>query len=274
MTGPTRQMRTSVQVAQRSVETVEAERDFLLRSLADLEAESAAGELSEERFRELYDEYTTQAAVALRALDRLRQDAVVTDDAQPERRRRRWVPAAIVIVVVAVIGTVFLVRSLASRQSGQTITGNAQSTAPDLATLAAAAADRPGDPQAQLDYGFALLNTGQSVDALRAFDAASLLDPTNPVPQAYAGWILYMAGLPDDALARLEAATSADPNYPDAYFFRGMVLLRGKDDPAGARVELGQYLRLAPPSPLGDQVQTLIDGLDQAAGATTTSPAG
>ena len=270
MTGHTRPMRTSTHLAQRSVATVEAERDFLLRSLADLEAERAAGELSEERFRELYDEYTSQAAVALRALDRLHEQAAADDD-RPERRRRTWVPVAAVIVLIAVVGSVFLVRSLASRQSGQTITGNAQSTAPDLATLAATAADSPGDSQAQLDYGFALLNADQPVDALRAFDAASRLDPTNPVPQAYAGWIIYLAGLPDDALARLDAAIAADPDYPDAHFFRGMVLLRGTGDQPGARAAFDTFLRLAPPGPMRDQVQTVLDGLDSLDAAPATS---
>ena len=274
MTSDTRPTRSPADVLQRSVETVEAERDFLLCSLADLETEHAAGELSEERFCELYDEYTTQAAVALRALDRLHQQAAAgDDDDQPERRRRTWMPVAAIILLIAIVGSVFLARSLASRESGQTITGNAQSTAPDLATLAAAAADRPGDAQAQLDYGFALLNADRAVDALRAFDAASRLDPTNPVPQAYAGWIIYLAGRPDDALPRLDAAITADPTYPDAHFLRGMVLLRGTGDQPGARAEFDTFLRLAPPGPMREQVRALIDGLQETA-APTSSPGG
>lgn len=270
MTGETRPMRTSTHVVQRSVETVEAERDFLLHSLADLTTEHAAGELSDERFGELYDEYTMQAAVALRALDRLQQQSIAPDD-EPERRRRTWVPVTAVIALIAVVGAVLLVRSLTSRESGQTITGNAQSAAPDLATLAAAVADRPDDAQAQLDFGLALLDADQTVNALRAFDAASRLDPTNPIPQAYAGWIIYLAGLPNDALPRLDAAIAADPNYPDAHFFRGVVLLRGTGDEPAARTEFETFLRLAPPGPMRDQVQTLLDGLDGDP-ATSTDP--
>ena len=48
---------------------LEEERDFLLRSLDDLEAERTAGELDEDDYRNLKDGYTARAAEVLRALD-------------------------------------------------------------------------------------------------------------------------------------------------------------------------------------------------------------
>src|SRR5437868_2380987 len=45
------------------------ERDFLLRSLRDLEAERAAGDIEENDYRELKDDYTARAAAVIRALD-------------------------------------------------------------------------------------------------------------------------------------------------------------------------------------------------------------
>ena len=43
-------------------EALEAERDFLLRSLDDLEAERAAGNVDDDTYRTLHDDYTARAA--------------------------------------------------------------------------------------------------------------------------------------------------------------------------------------------------------------------
>ena len=243
-----------------------AERDFLLRSLTDLEAERAAGELTEERYRELHDRYTVQAATVLRALDRL-EDAPTP--AAPRRRGRRTVVAAVVVAAVAAGGGALLLDAADERQPGQTITGNAQSVPRELEALARAARQRPDDPDAQLAYASALMGEDRLADALKAFDTAARLDPTNPAPHAYGGWIVFLAGLTDDAMTRLDAAVAADPDFPDARFFRGMVLLRGRQDEAAALVELREYLRLAPNGPERQQVQDLVDELV----ATTTSAA-
>jgi hypothetical protein len=50
---------------------VEEERDFLLHSLRDLEAEHDAGDIDEEDYSSLRDDYTSRAAVVLRELERI-----------------------------------------------------------------------------------------------------------------------------------------------------------------------------------------------------------
>ena len=249
-----------------------AERDFLLRSLADLDVEHAAGDLGEDRYRELHDRYTVQAATVLRALERLEQTA--PSPKPPPRRRRRARITAVVVVAAAVVagGGALLVSAAGDRQPGQTITGNAQSAADDLDALTRAARQRPDDPDAQLAYATALMEDRQLVDALRAFDDAARLDPANPVPKAYGGWIVFLAGLPDEALTRLDAAVAADPAFPDARFFRGMVLLRGRQDDTAALAEFREYLRLAPNGPERQQVQALVDQLTAGATSTTSTP--
>lgn len=244
-----------------------AERDFLLRSLADLEAEHAAGELSQERFRELHDRYTVQAAAVLRALDRIgaQQSLEGVPGESPRGRRVRGIVAATAVAVFIVgLGGALLVRAVGERQPGQTITGNAQSIVPAarIDALARTARDRPTDPAAHMAYASALLEAGKMVDALRAFDTAARLDPGNPAPKAYGGWIVFLAGLTDEAIARLDAAVATDPAYPDARFFRGMALLRGRGDRGGALVEFREYLRLAPDAPERDQVQVVIDEIE------------
>ncbi|MEY2426529.1 MAG: hypothetical protein QOI61_2101, partial [Actinomycetota bacterium] len=46
-----------------------AERDFLLRSIADLDAEQEAGDLATDDFAALRDDYVARAAAVLRALE-------------------------------------------------------------------------------------------------------------------------------------------------------------------------------------------------------------
>ena len=47
---------------------LERERDFLLKSLDDLETERAAGNIDDASYTELHDDYTARAAAAIRAL--------------------------------------------------------------------------------------------------------------------------------------------------------------------------------------------------------------
>src|SRR4029077_1457744 len=49
--------------------SLESERDFLLRSIADLETERDAGNLDDERYRALKDDYTARAAAVLRSIE-------------------------------------------------------------------------------------------------------------------------------------------------------------------------------------------------------------
>ena len=49
-------------------EQLEQERDFLLRSLDDLELEHESGGIDDESYAELHDDYTARAAAAIRAL--------------------------------------------------------------------------------------------------------------------------------------------------------------------------------------------------------------
>ena len=50
----------------------------------------------------------------------------------------------------------------------------------------------------------------------------------------------------------------SDPTYPDAHFFRGMVQLRGKNNPKAAVPDFERYLALVPSGALNDQVKQLL----------------
>lgn len=259
--------------AGRTVEVLEAQRAFYLRSIDDLQAEHADGDLSDDRYRALLDSYTVEAATVLRALERARASPSAAETARGRRPRRpTWPAIGITAMLVLGGGGALLTRSLTDRQPGGTITGNAQSQTPDLAALAQAARARPDDSLAQLAYGQALLQANRLVDALETFDAAARLEPTNAAAKAYAGWIVFLGGLTDEAIPRLEAAVATDPAYPDAHFFLGMALLRGRNDQRRGTAELQEYLRLAPPGPDRDRVGALLQEIANAPAATSGAP--
>lgn len=249
-------------------DTLQREQAFLLRSLDDLEAERAAGDLDDEIYERLRDDYTARAAAVARALA---GGASASPIAGP-RRRRGLVIAGVVVFSLVAGGLV--ATSLGQRLPGQTVTGNAQSDpATALREMARSVAQSPADADLRLSYARLLLQADRPVDALKQFDAAARLDPGNGEARAYAGWLVFLAGLTDEGLRRLDAAVAAVPSYPDGHLFRGMALLRGRGDRAGAAAELDTYLTMAPDGPMADQVRALLQEARGApAGTTTTAP--
>src|SRR5580658_2201152 len=51
------------------LESLEQEREFLLRSLADLDAELEAGDIDDDDYRSRTDDYTARAAAVLKAIE-------------------------------------------------------------------------------------------------------------------------------------------------------------------------------------------------------------
>lgn len=258
---------------------LESERDFLLRSIADLESERQAGNLDAEQYQSLRDDYTARAAAVLRSID----EGVDARPVPPPVPLRRKVLFGLGVLGFAAAVAVLLAGALGPRRPGQTVTGNAQVSSPDRAAsdsqrrtaLQRQVAAHPDDPAAHLAYARFLLESGDVPEALQEFDTTAKLDPSNAQAHAYAGWIVFLAArddpkaasLTDGALRRLDAALAAEPDYPDAHFFRGMVLLRGKNDPKGAVPEFERYLALAPGGPEASQVQQLLDLARQQSGS-------
>jgi tetratricopeptide (TPR) repeat protein len=259
---------------------LETERDFLLRSLDDLEAERAAGNLEEDRYRSLKDEYTARAAAVLRSIEEGVDSRPVPE---PVSWRRRLL-VGLGIAAFAGVAAVLLAGALGQRLPGGSATGNAQSDRREA--LEGQVRRHPDSAAAHVAYARFLLEAGEAADAVAEFDAASRLDPKNAEAPAYAGWLVFLAArsqsgdapagaappgatttasgdvasrLTTAALGRLDRAVAADPDYPDAHFFRGMVLLRGTNDPAGAVPEFERFLALAPDGPQSDEVRSLLE---------------
>jgi tetratricopeptide (TPR) repeat protein len=251
-------------------ESLEAERDFLLRSLDDLEANHDAGDMDDETYERLRADYTARAAAVIRTL----RDGVDSRPDTPRPSRRRRVAVVSGLVAFAVAASVALAAGLGARLPGQTVTGNTQSKAGDSreAGFKAAVQARPNDPQAHLAYARYLLAAQNYAEAIKQYDATARLDPKNAEARAYGAWIVFLADLPDEALTRVDAAIAADPRYPDAHFFKGMILFRGKSQPCPAKGEFQQYLAVANQSDLAPQVESVLAEAVKACPDPATTP--
>lgn len=257
--------------------SLESERDFLLRSIADLEAEREAGNLDDDRYRKLKDDYTARAAAVLRSIE---EGPAALPAPVPVPRKRKLLAGGGVLVFV-VVASLTLAAALGSRRDGDTVTGNAQSGDQSADTRRAAlerhVRERPGDPTAHLAYADYLAEAGELPAAVKEYVTAAQIDPKNAEAQTGAGWLTFLAAsqitdpktaaeVMDRSLGRLDAAIAAAPDKADAYFYRGMVHFRGKQNAKAAIPDLERYLALVPQGALNEQVKQVLEQARQQAG--------
>ncbi|HWW44268.1 MAG TPA: hypothetical protein VN180_04285 [Acidimicrobiia bacterium] len=265
---------------------LEAERDFLFRSLDDLEVEHSTGDIDDEAYQRLHDDYTARAAAVLRSL----RDEVDArpEDAAPNLRRRILIIAG--VAAFAVLSGVALAFALGARLPGQTSSGNnqasgsvPQTTAARIQQLDAAIARNPSDVTSRLLLAQYLEADNNLPGALQQYDAILKIQPMNFVAEAQEGRVLYLTSESGtasqaaylDGLARadLDKAISLDPQYPDAHFFRAIVLAFEYQDYLGAQDDLQHYLVLAPNGQFADQVRALLAQVtDALTGPPATTP--
>ncbi len=263
-------------------EQLEAERDFLLRSLDDLEAERADGSIDDAAYQRLHDDYTARAAAVIRAL----RDGVDARPPAPQTSTRRRLLTFVGVVGFAALAGVALAAALGARLPGQTSSGNSSGSGAAAAasqtrrTLEAAVARNPSDVQARLQLALVLERANDLHGALVQYDAITKLDPSSADAEAQSGRILYLTAQASPAnasqlvtlsKARLDHAVLLDPRYPDAHFFRAVVLANEYQDFAGAANECQRYLLLAPNGPWADPARQLLAQATSAA-APATSP--
>jgi tetratricopeptide (TPR) repeat protein len=236
--------------------SLEAERDYLLRSLDDLDNERAAGNIDDATYERLHADYTARAAIVLR---RLRDGLDIPMPAAPKPNgARRWLPIAVVLVFAAGVA-LFLVQSVSDREPGGSVTGNSPTREPAVRTesLAQAVERRPDDYNARIAYARSLLAENPQ-EAVVQYGEAAKLDPTQPEPLAYGAYIsALVAGqldrgderrqlLIDRALERFDRAIEVGPEYEDTYVFRGITRMQVIGDTEGAISDYRRFLQLAP----------------------------
>ena len=187
------------------------ERDFLFRSLDDLDAEFEAGDIDESDYKTLHSDYTTRAAVAIRALERATPPP--TTSQKSWKRIALW---TLLIVVVSGLAGVWVAEFSGSRSALGTITGSVRESV-----------------RQQLFNAGQLLGT-EPDQALEIYDAVLAEEPSNAEALAYRGWLTNLEGDPVAARGFLEEAVLADPTYPDARVFAAVVALSAGDTEAAA----------------------------------------
>ena len=258
---------------------LEEEREFLLRSLDDLDAEHAAGDLEDDDYRSLRDDYTARAAAVLRRLQRLDEPedpegAQAGEPGRPagpapsrpkrppqtQRRGRRW-PLAL-----GMAGTLVLAGAsgwLVTRTSGERLPGQESSGGPDQT------------PRARLQQAIDLDNAGQLVEAAKLYDSVLAEDPENVLALTRRGWILGRSGRQAGNVELLRAgfdyldrATKIDPSYADAHAFKGLVL-GALARPGEAGCEFRLWLAIAPvDEPQRPAIEAVLDEATKKAGGT------
>lgn len=180
------------------------EREHLLASLDDLDAELAAGDIDQLDFDALRDDHTARAAQISRALD----GAAIKRTARsstPRSSQLRWLVG---VVVVAALASWAMVEFSGARGDGETASGEIRLSTASLLSDAAAAFGQ-GDAQRSIElYGEVLE-----------------ISPTNVEALTYRGWIQYQTGDVEAAKADFEEAVAFDAEYGDVRVFRSIVAL-------------------------------------------------
>jgi hypothetical protein len=261
-------------MSERARDELEDEREFLLRSLDDLDGELVAGNIDPDTYRVLHDDYTARASAVIRSLD----DGVDRQSSDgprvPPLMRFLTIGG---IVVFAVLAAILLAHTIGQRNPGQEITGDSKtggtpttSAASSLSAAQAAAKAAPESYPAQIAYARALMAANALPAAIQQFVAASKVDPSQPEPLAYSGYLTALVvpqatdagqrqALIAAAARNLDQAIDADPAYPDSYAFKGVLLAEDEKKPCPGAVAFQQFLVTAPADhPLRAQVETAL----------------
>lgn len=239
---------------------LEEERTFLLSSLADLEREHAAGDVTDEDYRTLKDGYTVRAAEVLRALEAQRAPKRVT---RTRAERRRSLLTIGVTVLVAAVAGFAVVRYVAPRQGNLGPTG-------DIVDAVAA----------KLSVARQQQSTGDITGAIATYQDVLKTDPDNAEARTYLGWMIattYLGqGVTEStaspiqtanmraAEALLDNAIRLNPSYADPKCFKAVVRFRFFEDAPGAKAAIDACQAADPPAVVAGLVTSLKTDIDAA----------
>jgi tetratricopeptide (TPR) repeat protein len=214
---------------------LEEQRDFLLRSLDDLEREHEAGDVDDHDYQALKDDYTARAARVIRSVEAHEQKMAAA------RRPRSWRRTLLVgggVVAFALVAGLLVAQAAGRRDTGEGMTGNVRETTRD-----------------QLDQAIVLASQGDYEAAIEIEDEVLAEQPDNVEALTYKGWFQWRSG-DQTGVVTLIDATEADPDYPATHVFLA-VAFRDLDRPESALRELDQLDDLDPPP----EIARMADGL-------------
>jgi len=232
---------------------LEDQRDFLLRSLEDLDCEHEAGDVDERDYAALKDDYTARAAAVLRALGAGQAPPAPT----PRRPVGRRLAVFAGVLVFAGLAGLLVAQASGRRDAGDLPSGDVRQSVTE-----------------KLNEATRLLSEGDASGAVDLYDEVLADQPANAEALTYRGWALYtFLGNEEEGLSSLLDAATADATYPDVHAFLAVVFLRsGLVEQAGR--ELDRLEALDPPPAMLELTAGLRDEIDAAlAGTATTTTA-
>lgn len=198
---------------------LERERTFLLRSLDDLDAEHAAGDMDHADYVALNDDYTRRAAETMRAIEQRRSAFA---DVSPRMSNAQRVLTIVAVVVIAAIAGVLLARASGFRAPRDSATGGIRASSITL-----------------LAEADTLTREGQWSEAIDVYDQVLQVSPANVEALTYRGWLTARLGEVGPGLVDITEAVSVDPAFPDARVFNAILLNdEGRYEEAAAQLQV------------------------------------
>jgi hypothetical protein len=254
--------------AERPRAELEAERDFLLRSISDLEREHLAGDVDTEDYESLRADYVARAAIAIRALE-TRPAAAERRPTSADRlsRIRRFLGRPTTrrsLIAVGVVCLLLAVGLLAAELAGVRLPGESATGSVSL----------PRATQIRDDLAAASLfaNSGRQAEAVGLYDAVLELDPRQPVALADRGWLERLAGLKAHSHkavligdASIALAVAVAPGYPDAHAYDAVALADDAHDLPAAAAQIASMERDHPSATLLSEYGATLAEIDRRA---------
>jgi tetratricopeptide (TPR) repeat protein len=232
------------------------QRDFLLRSLEDLDREHAAGDVDEHDYDALRDDYTARAAAVLRSI----QSSEVEEGGSPARgprvARGRTLLTVTGVLVFALLAGLLVARTAGRRDVGGVATGGIRQSVTEVLNEAGRRA-----------------GAGDLDGAIALYDEVLEEDPGNAEALSYKGWLQSLNGEAAAGLEVLLEAATAHPEYPDVHAFLAIVFFRNGLVEQAER-ELERLDALDPPPAIRDLTEPLRAQIDASLATTTTTAAG
>ncbi len=206
---------------------LEEERDHLLRSIEDLDAEHAAGDVDETDYAVLRADYTARAAETIRAIEGHAAVVAATRTGPSGRRIVGWV---VVVVLIASAAGWLLAGSVGNRSRTTGLTGSASTSRGRLAECQPLAFSEPEK-------------------GVECYDAILEDEPDSVEALTYRGWAKVRLDELDAAMVDFDRVVELDPSYPDVRVFRAVVA-KDRGDFTTAQTELDTLYSLNPPQSL------------------------